>query len=515
MVKSYSFAVSDLVRCGHIFLPDFKVLVRTVNDRTTYDAALAQWQANRDKSIYRRVSQMPEQTLGRAWQAMPPKQRHYIPLSFEGGRQHFGVDPDGSVFCQWNWLRQIPGRDTQRCLFAGDSIRYRFGLSSDDVTDRQLVDGCLPMTMTQWQRDGIRYQQTAFVVPLAGVPREGQRIKADDTLVLVSRFEMQPVEGSQGDAKLDLTVDTAQTEQLTLDGAWVMADYDGAPRCRMLLKSDQTQDGDRLTAADGSVQYRAKLSAEHPRRRLDVIIPYITITEPQERSAVEALDTDASQAAVRAYWQGRVQAGTQIVTPEPMINDFYKAHVSHLLINTEREVGDSDRYMAKVGTFSYGVYSNESCMMISDLDRRGYHERAEQALETWLHYQGTVGLPGDYSTAKGQLYGAGGYEMGGYNQHHGFVLWCLGEHYWYTRDDQWLRRVAPQIVQGCDWIVEQRQRTVAAAEQSPLREIERGLLPPGRLEDIGDWRCWLSTNVYSWWGLQNAAAALRRRVARR
>ena len=108
-----------------------------------------------------------------------------------------------------------------------------------------------------------------------------QRIKADDTLVLVSRFEMQPVEGAQGDAELDLTVDTAQTEQLTLDGAWVMADYDGGPRCRMLLKSDQTQDGDRLTAADGSVQYRAKLSAEHPRRTLDVIIPYITISEPQ------------------------------------------------------------------------------------------------------------------------------------------------------------------------------------------------------------------------------------------
>jgi hypothetical protein len=147
-------------------------------------------------------------------------------------------------------------------------------------------------------------------------------------------------------------------------------------------------------------------------------------------------------------------------------------------------------------------------MMVSDLDRRGYHKRAEQTLETWLHYQGTVGLPGDFSTKKGQFYGAAGYEAGGYNQHHGFVLWCLGEHYWYTRDVDWLKHAAPKIVKGCDWIIRERRRTITEADRSPIRAIERGLLPPGSLEDIRDWRSWLSTNVHSWWGMQNAAAAL-------
>jgi len=118
------------------------------------------------------------------------------------------------------------------------------------------------------------------------------------------------------------------------------------------------------------------------------------------------------------------------------------------------------------------------------------------------------GLPGDFSTKEGQFYGAAGYEDGGYNQHHGFVLWCLGEHYWYTRDAAWLKRVAPKIVAGCDWILRERQHNLDNIRLSRIRKIERGLLPPGYLEDIRDWKCWLSTNVYSWWGMQNAAAAL-------
>jgi len=67
--------------------------------------------------------------------------------------------------------------------------------------------------------------------------------------------------------------------------------------------------------------------------------------------------------------------------------------------------------MARVGSFYYGAFSNESIMMISDLDRRGYKAEAERSLELFLHYQGTVPLPGKFSTQKGILYGAGGYEF--------------------------------------------------------------------------------------------------------
>ncbi|HEX2973112.1 MAG TPA: hypothetical protein VHP11_12320, partial [Tepidisphaeraceae bacterium] len=240
---------------------------------------------------------------------------------------------------------------------------------------------------------------------------------------------------------------------------------------------------------------------------LDLAIPYVNL-DAGVSCPPSTLSFADCYRHVRDYWRARVAADAQITTPEPMINDFYKADASHLLINTEREVGNSDCYMAKVGTFHYGVYSNESCMMISDLDRRGYHDVAERALETFLRYQGTVKLPGDYTSQEGMFYGANGYEAGGYNQHHGWVLWNMGEHYWYTRDNAWLNRVAPKLIKGIDWITTQRKRTVDEATKNPLRAIERGLLPPGSLEDIGDWRPWLSNNVFSWWGMDNVARAL-------
>ena len=506
--ETFSFAASDLIKHGHIFIPDFGVIVRRAGDNTTYRSAEQTWQKNKNKNIYTRVSSVPEQTLTRAWKDIPAKGHHYIPLSFEGGRQHFGVEADGSVFCHYNWLTRRPGRDTKRCLYEGNTIRYRFGLSGARLVDRHIVDGCLPMIVGQWERDGVRYRQTAFVVPFDGVPKAGERIYADDTLVLMMRFEIRRVDNAEREAKLDLEVIARKSERLSLDNGLIFAAGTEPKRLRMLVSSPDASSSYSLTVQDKKAVYRAALTAGDPKRTVEIAIPYITLTESKEWVQLRRIRFDRAFEAVREYWRKRVQAGAQILTPEPMISDFYKAHVSHLLINTEREVGTSDRYMAKVGTFSYGVFSNESCMMISDLDRRGYHKRAEQALETWLHYQGTVGLPGDFSTTEGQFYGAGGYEAGGYNQHHGFVLWCLGEHYWYTRDVDWLKRAAPKIVKGCDWIVRERRHTIAEADHSQIRAIERGLLPSGFLEDIKDWRPWLSTNVYSWWGMQNAAAAL-------
>jgi hypothetical protein len=141
-------------------------------------------------------------------------------------------------------------------------------------------------------------------------------------------------------------------------------------------------------------------------------------------------------------------------------------------------------------------------MMVVDLDRRGYHKEAQDCLDAWLQYQGTVELPGSFASKEGVLYGAGGYEAGGYNQHHGWILWMLAEHYRFTRDDAWLQRSAPGLLKGCDWIIRETKRT---ADRHPL---ERGLLPAGSLEDIGDWWTWLSTSCYTWRGLDSAAWAL-------
>ncbi|MBI4586264.1 MAG: hypothetical protein HY717_19820 [Planctomycetes bacterium] len=503
----FSFSIADLDKSGPIFLPDLGALVCRADQSTTYAETARRWQEKKGQDLYARVVAEEEQTLPRAWKDMPEKGRHYIPLSFEGGRQHFLLDENGGATAIKNWISRLRGRDTERCRWPGQNIHYSFGLDGP-LKDRRLVDGDLPMAVSEWEREGVRCRQTAFVIPLQGVPRPGERILAEDPLVLMVRFEMAKVQEAVDEARLELRVShQGGKEKLRREGGGVFGGG-GKDALRLWIASRDPQERWSISEGENGLLCKAALSAGAGKAVLELAIPYLTLSEEKEMAALRALDFDRAFEEVRQYWRGRLEAGAQIRTPEPMINEFYRAHASHLLINTEREVGGSDRYMAKVGTFHYGVFSNESCMMVSDLDRRGYHERAAQALETWLHYQGTVKLPGDFSSAEGQFYGAGGYEHGGYNQHHGWVLWCLGEHYFYTRDDTWLAHAAPSIIKGCEWIIRERRRNAEIASRSKLRALERGLLPPGRLEDIGDWRSWLSTNVYSCWGLRNAAAAL-------
>jgi len=237
--------------------------------------------------------------------------------------------------------------------------------------------------------------------------------------------------------------------------------------------------------------------------RATVVIkfPYFPLEGSEEQEKLAHLDFDRERNAVADYWRRRMNESARLITPEPILDQFYRAHASHLLINCEREP-KSDRRFARVGSFGYGAYGNESCMMVVDLDRRGYHREAQDCLDGWLHYQSTVGLPGDFDSKQGVLYGAGGYEAGGYNQHHGWILWNMAEHFRFTRDTNWLNGAAPGVIAGANWIIRQAERTQSR------NDLAKGLLPAGRLEDIGDWWFWLSTSCYSWRGLDSAAWAL-------
>ncbi len=502
--RSFSFAASDLNKWGHIFLPDLRVLVRKAGESVTYATAEKTWREakaqEKTMDLYSRVTKMPEQTFTRAWADTPAKKAQYIPLSFEGTRQHFRSDPNGDIVLNKKWITRIKGKDTPRCKWDGDELRFSFGLPQSATVKRELMDGCLPIIINEWVDGTVKYRQTAYAAPFPML--SGERVHADDENVLLMQIRMENTAAATAEGKIEFSAsDGRGPDELELRGEKTWAHL-------VSKKHDVVRawfGGTELTlrAEKGRVTCRVSLERDEP-QELHICIPFVATEDPCHGINLFG----ANLASVRSYWRKRIAAGTQIVTPEPMINDFYKADVSHLLINTEREVGDSDCYMAKVGTFSYGVYSNESTMMISDMDRRGYHDVAARALETFLKYQGTVALPGDYASKEGEFYGANGYESGGYNQHHGWVMWCMGEHYWYTRDAKWMEHAAPGLVKACEWIIGERGRSTERAGREPMRALEKGLLPPGSLEDIGDWRCWLSNNVFSWWGMDNTARAL-------
>ena len=457
------------------------------------------------KPLYEAVFDEPEQSLARAIAEIPVKAKDiYFPVGCEGGRQRFGIEPDGSVFCVNDRIDQPKGRDSGRLAWGGNRLRYGFGLPDGAPVLRWIENGCLPMIHERWDKDGVRYEQTVFATRLEAGGLGFPEMKADDTTVLMMRVMVRNLSDHEAAASAAISLQADDhAKPLELRDGLLYAKLPGGGeklRCQV-----QVPDGAEARIADGRFAISGLLPA-NAEAFVVVKIPFITLDRDGEVERLRGLDFAAEFERVRSFWQARADAGAQIRVPVREIESFYKADVSHLMINCGREVG-TDRLMARVGGFGYGVYGNESCMMITDLDRRGYHQEAERCLETFLAYQGTVALPGDYASQKGVFNGANGWESGGYNQHHGWILWAMAEHHRYSGDDAWLRRNADRLLVACDWITHERSRT---KEHSPssLRGIERGLLPPGSLEDIGDWRCWLSNNGFSWWGMDALAKEL-------
>ena len=506
---SFSFAARDIADGKRIFVRDYDVLVKPASDNTTYAQAEEAYK-KAPRTVYDMVQDMPEQTFDRAWNALPKKKRIYIPLAVEGGRQHFKIQPNGDVEISRLWQTRVDGRDSPRARWKSPTLYVTFGLDKGaSATGASIEDGVLPITQTWYERDGVRYTQDAFATTFTGKLPPGGRIKGDAAQVLMLRFRLTNLTREPKRAEFPIsTMAGAKQESLyEKDGLIFCKDPKGdLPRLYV-----NTNSAARLTTDDKIVRCQFDLP---PMAVQDVFaaISFETLSDPAEIAQLKSLDYDQQHKLIANHWRRRIAQGCGIVTPEPMINDFYAANITHQLINIENEIGAEDRAIAKVGTFYYGPYGNESTMMTAETNRRGFPEISEAVYQSWIHYQGTAPLPGDYTTAEGVYQGAGPYEEAGsgYNQNQGWVLWGMAEHYRLTGDSAWLDRVAPSLIKGCDWIAKQRART-STDECVGIRAIERGLLPPGMLEDVVDWRSWLSQNVYSYWGLKAVGEVLAER----
>ncbi|MDO8682914.1 MAG: hypothetical protein Q7N50_05470 [Armatimonadota bacterium] len=514
--RSFSFAAKDLAQ-GRVFVRDYGVLVRRADDHITY-AEMEKAYASAPKDVYRRIDDMPEQTLTKAWSDMPAKNRIYMPVCVEGGRQYFRLHVDGAIMHDRNWLRRIPSSDTPKADWPDNAITVRFGIPQGQRSGATIEEGYLPIPITWWENDGLRVMQTLFVTTFSGkLPPEG-RVAGEEPLACMVKLAVTNYTDSAKSLRLPLKVhltdrgDRAMWPEVIADESLyeplvvndgVVSGHTDKERVRFFVDCNGAA---KLTPDGTNLLCDIDVPAQET-REFYVTIPFLTPGSPEEIKQLKSLRYDEQHEMIAGYWQKRTFENCIVTTPEPMLNSFYWANASHQLINTQNEVGKTNTAMANVGTGSYGVFPNESIMMIVELDRRGYHDVAEKALQSFIEYQGTVALPGDYSNQDGVYTGTGGYDEGGYNQNQGWVLWGIAEHYWFTQDTDWLRRVAPSLIKGCDWIINERLRT-KTEECIGIRAIEYGLLPPGSLEDVADWRCWRSNNDYSYWGLDNAARVL-------
>lgn len=394
-----------------------------------------------------------------------------------------------------NFIRRSPGKDTPRLGWQGHSLNVSFGFPQVEPGYRTILENSLPVVHTTWVEDGVSYEQEACADWLNGDMRAG-RMQGDDPVIALVQVILTNHSALEKTVRLPLRVVEDQQPPEVLNARDGLV-YAPGGQLRFLLEANGAG---ALEIQDGELSYAVILPAGSA-HTLVVKIPHIDLNTPEEIGFLRALQYEQSRQRVCDYWRSRMAEGTQIRTPNETLNDFYRTHLMHMLVVNDR-VPNSDDNVARCGGFWYGSFPDEGCMVIDDLDRRGYFKEAERCLDLYVACQGTVPLPGNFQSAEGVFYGGAGYEVAGYNRNQGWVLWTLAQHYHYTRDRVYLQRVAPALVKGCDWIVRERQATLKEGT------VQYGFLPSGSLEDVTDYWTWLATNAYAYWGFQAAVTVL-------
>ena len=540
---SVSFRPAD-VALAPLYLPDLGVFIAGV-DGPSYEEYARQIAPLRGQSIYDRVRTEPEQTAARAFAEIPPLSKtkqepepRYLPLGWDMNRQEFALLYNGDVFCDKQALK-VGGRDTARLLWPGTRLRYRFATGDppdfrerEDAVQQRLRDGYLPIVLSTWSDREFLYEQTAFTAPLVEVTGDPLSWRGDEDLVLILRFQIRNRTEGTKRAQLWMTIEPA--EELTLAGSEVVArgrvvpaapvarQWTVQPYPRLAVRARIAPGpGGRLRAVPfprdgmpwaipGAVLYEAEV-AEFGTHTVDVLIPFASLGDEPARARLQTLDVAAALAQVADYWRGFVAAGGQITTPDPLLNDFFKAAATHVAITVDRDPA-SGLFLVPAATYRYGTCANEACLQIRQLDWRGYHDRARAYLETFLTTQGWRPLDGRFRTQAGVLRGLDVYgdevrSAFDYTLDHGFVMRQLAEHYWLTRDRAWVARWASHFVAACDFIIREREAT-KQRDADGERVPEYGLLPAGHLEDNPEWGYWYAVNAWAYGGLRDLAAVL-------
>jgi len=505
---AFTISITNLEEQGPIWFPDAGIYIAREDDPTSF----AEYQARNAgaKTLAKRVLDRSEQCLAGALYGQPRPHSVSYNLGCSHARQRFRLEPNGDLLLEKRNVTWVEGKDTGRFKNTG-TARFLFGLEDWSIFARYPDPEPVLAYNLHARRLGLAVEQESFAVPLL-TPIDTGAWAGDDPIVGMVRFRFRnesaaplraefPVRYTQESSRIhDRLFPCGPLDELRIDKDGLLGKFDGNDVLRCAVQTTMT------ISANGPV---ALFTQElMPGETCDLVlkIPYIALESTEERAALTALDFDQCHQAVTTYWRRESGRGAQLKTPELQLAALHASHLTHVEV-TDFEMPDGSGLInTSVGTSTYGNYSNESCMIVHELDQRGLWQEARPRLELWLKYQGTVPQPGNFTDYNGMFYGAGGFECGAYNQHHGWVLWCLCEHYFFTRDDDWFRGVADKVIAGADWIFRQRKNTMTDLPHS--RGWERGFLPAGSLEDVTDFYYWLSTNALTWRGADAAARAL-------
>jgi hypothetical protein len=457
------------------------------------------------------------------------------PIAYLGCKDHldeFAVMWNGNIGAMTSTLteadrRQFTERRKQslQASFAiGDRPKFDNRTADDQSRQASLRGGWLPMTEIRMLEGDVVLRQEAFVCS-----REGNGTAGWDVPVFLRvRFSVE--KAGSGASPIGLWMQVARNHtsysmsaRRNVRISRIAPEYAGLQaRDRSLADSS----GAVVMACDQSFKFHPRLPESlatfglaetamdrnlcefrlprQPGASLEMVFPFLPV-QPEAVQSVRNTDYEKGQARIEAFWRSEVSRGMQVETPEEEINNLWRFSIPLTFINADAySNGD---VVLKTSPHHYeGYWATPTMMNLLELAQRGYREQVLTYLEPFAHPERWKPVPNtgmSFQSTKGFIGGPSEHMRISWVSDHGAVLWLASEYYLLTRDEKFLERWLPILLEGLEWIAHEREQT------KTLGGVAAGLMPEGRATDANSQAHYVWSDAWTFRGLDAVCRVLR------
>jgi hypothetical protein len=519
----FSFLPREALEEQAIYIPDFGIFIRDSAANLSLDEYRRQHQG--EFRIADAVTKLPEQTLEQAYQHIDAG-RVVAFVGVDSNSQKFGIAPSGQVIVGYDDPK-FGGIIKPKLTVHFDHVELPTVFDSSDPPPnslfrtplekkQRLAKGWLPIVITEWgSASDVTYERTDFAtLPGQTVPIHQSKLTGNELSVMTSRlrirnnspaaktihFYIKPWKPAEGSPYGAIPQGATEAWQTALTNNCIVVVEENLPTaiCWIDIKGKGSLG---IAPSIGATRYSVELNGDEA-HEINIVIPGRPLALG-EIATLSEIPYQKLYDATEQYWQARLAEGMQVEVPDDHVQNLYHANLQHFLVSFTKDP-ERDEYYPNTATFYYGTIGSESSPIIQALDMRGMHGLAEKCLQPFLSTQGDAVPDGEYSEQEGGFY----HYWPWYSINQGFVLWALAEHYFYSGDKEWLKKVAPQIVTGCEFIVRGRKLTKKELPDGG-RPISYGFAPAGTIGDPRSWKYSFMVSGFFYLGLKKCAEALK------
>ncbi|MCX7704999.1 MAG: hypothetical protein N2115_01910 [bacterium] len=217
---------------------------------------------------------------------------------------------------------------------------------------------------------------------------------------------------------------------------------------------------------------------------LEIRIPHKPISHKRAKQLIR-MSFEEKLKGCRNFWKKKLESCAKIEIPEKRIEDMIYAGILHLDLIAYGIEPDGP-VSACIGR--YCPIGSESSPIIQFFDTMAWHKLAERAIQYFIEKQHKDGFMQNF---------------GGYMLETGAALWTIGEHFRYTKDTKWVKKIKPSLLKAAEYISNWIERN----KKDELTGRGYGMID-GKVADPEDPYHAFMLNGYAYLGLQRTSEML-------